>query len=413
MVRKNFIQVFEYQKLRVGESGFKEKHFLAMVKFNEKNSNKFFTPIYNGIQFNSYVGVIRIDKLTLEILPKADRDFLNTQEQKDLWQNILLRMLVVCKHINVDTVSDAFLKKKHNSILDVYLQIYLQELNNLVKKGLIRKYRRTKNNQLALKGKLLFSEHINKNLVHKERFYCEHQVYDKNHLIHQILLKGLLILSKLVDGHMANKVKQMLFEFESINQIEINKSHFDRVRLNRKSHEYKKALNIAKMLILNFSPSINIGTNNMLTLLFNMNRLWEEFIYKTLQKYKSDEFEVIFQNSDLFWEHKSIKPDIVIKSNFSSVTFIIDTKWKIIDSNDPSDDDLKQMFTYNLHWSSTKSLLLYPYVNQKDGSFGNYHYNAVNTGKLQCKVGFTSLVDSGEMKKGEIITKEIFSKFGV
>ena len=95
----------------------------------------------------------------------------------------------------------------------------------------------------------------------------------------------------------------------------------------------------------------------MLTLLFDMNKLWEEYIYRILQKHKPENYSVSPQNSTKFWEHKTIRPDIVIKDD-KGEQFVIDTKWKIVDSNNPSDDDLKQMFTYNLYWKAEKSMLL-------------------------------------------------------
>src|SRR5690554_3796924 len=127
MSHKGFIQVFEYQKLRIGESGFEKNHFDALVKFNERNDNKYFKPIYNGVQFNSYVGVIQIGGLTLEILPKVDKDDSYSSVQKDKWQKVLLKMLEVCKHIQIDSVSETNLKKRNSSILEVYYEMYLNE----------------------------------------------------------------------------------------------------------------------------------------------------------------------------------------------------------------------------------------------------------------------------------------------
>ena len=69
-------------------------------------------------------------------------------------------MLRVCKKIQVDHISETGLKKKNNSILEVYFEIFLNELEQLVKKGLIKKYKRIENNQLSLKGKLVFSKNI-------------------------------------------------------------------------------------------------------------------------------------------------------------------------------------------------------------------------------------------------------------
>lgn len=407
MNKDNFIQVFEYQKIRYDDTNaFKKNHFDAMVLFNEKNQNKYYTIIHKGVLFNSYVGVIQIGGLTIEILPKADK---SDSPDKKSWQGVLLNMLRICKHINIDNVSETNLRKRYNSILEIYFEMYLTEVENLVKRGLIKKYRRVQSNQLALKGKLVFSQNIQRNVVHKERFYCEHQVYDKDHLLHQILLNGLKIIENLADAKLKDKVNRLLFEFEDYKDVAVNSSHFDKIVSNRKNIPYEKALNIAKMLILNYSPNLNSGNNNMLTLLFDMNKLWEEYIYRILQKNKPVGFTVNFQNKTDFWESKTIRPDIVITSD-KEETFVIDTKWKIIDAKKPSDDDLKQMFTYNLHWEAEKSMLLYPLVNQTDTKFGIYHYNGL---KKKCKLGFVSVLEDGQLIKSVDLSTEIFRKFEI
>lgn len=404
MSKKNFIQVFEYQKLKYDENqDFKKHHFDAMVLFNEKNQNKYYTIVHKGVLFNSYVGVIQIGGLTIEILPKADN---SNNPDKGTWQKVLLNMLKVCKHIQVDNVSETNLNKKYNSILEVYFEMYLNELESLIKKGLIKKYRRIQSNQNALKGKLVFSQNIQKNLIHKERFYCEHQLYDKDHLIHQILYRGLLILKDLVNNNLKDKLNRILFEFQDYQQIVINKNHFEKLVNDRKTQPYLRAIDIAKMIILNYSPNLNSGNDNMLTLLFDMNKLWEEYIYRILQKHKPTGYQVSFQNSDKFWEHKTIRPDIVI-TNDQDENFVIDTKWKIINANNPSDDDLKQMFTYNLHWEANKSMLLYPKLNQKDTKFGIYHYNKLDK---KCKLGFVSVIHNDHIIKSVELSSEIFKK---
>lgn len=401
MQNKKFIQVFEYQKLRYHDSvDFRKHHFDAMVKFNELHQNKYFTIIHKGIRFGSYVGVIQIGGLTIEILPKADN---NENPDKNLWQNVLLNMLKVCKHIQVESISETQLKKRYHSILDVYFELYLNEIERLVKKGLIRKYRKNQSNQTALKGKLLFAQNIQQNLVHKERFYCEHQVYDQNHLLQQILHKGLLVLKTFVNDSLKDKLNRLLFEFQEFDHINIQKKHFDKIIIDRKNHDYQKAIDIAKIIILNYSPSLNYGNENLLTLLFNMNALWEEYIFRILQKHKTEEIEVSFQNSDKFWENKRIRPDIVLKTK--DETFVIDTKWKIVEANNPSDDDLKQMFVYNLHWKAEKTLLLYPKTNQDDSNFGTFHYNS-----NKCKLGFIAITHNSTIKKAHLIASEIFSK---
>lgn len=403
MSKNKPIQVFEYQKLKIGQNGFTETHFQSLVLFNEKNGNKYFTAVHKGILFNSYVGVIQIGGLTIEILPKAD----NT-DNKLILRDVLLHMLKECKLIQVDNVSETHLRKRYNSVLEAYYDIYLNEIEYLIKRGLIKKYMKNQSNQLSLKGKLLFSQNIQKNLVHKERFYCSHQVYDRNNIIHQILLKGLSILKHLETKGFTDRINRIMLEFDKIDKVKITSRHFTEIQANRKTKPYTNAIQIARMLILNYSPNISSGNENMLTLLFDMNKLWEEYIFRILYKYKPATYKVSYQNSDKFWENKRIKPDILITKE-NGENFIIDTKWKIVTSNKPSDEDLKQMFVYNLHWESPKSMLLYPQIDQKDSEFGNYKFkynNKIN----QCKLGFVSILNSGRIKKGKQLSDEIFRK---
>lgn len=418
MSSKNFIQVFEYQKLRIETDGFTEKHLNSLVKFNEKNGNKYFTPIYNGVQFNSYVGVINISGFTIEILPKADR---SDEPNKALWQGVLLNMLKVCKHMSIDTVSETGLKRKNNSILEVYFEIFVAELENLVKMGLIKKYRKNESNQLALKGKLMFAKNIQKNLIHKERFYCQHEVYNRDHIKHQIIYKALRILDLLVTNTIRDRVKRLLFEFNEFETKEVTERDFENIKLDRKSAPYTKSLDISKMIILNYSPNLNSGKDQMLTLLFDMNKLWEEYVYRILQKYNDyNVYSISSQSQDKFWEQKTIRPDIVIKNIRTQECYVIDTKWKIVDKNSPSDDDLKQMFTYNLHWKSNKSILLYPKVGQQDSHFGSYHHKPFfeydggfkfiqNT----CKVGFLSVANDQGILDSKVVSEEIMRKLEV
>lgn len=403
------IQVFEHQKLKVNkEIGFSDKHLQSLIIFNENNSSKYFDVIHNGVQFKQYVGIIKIGKVTIEILPKPDKENRDLQAQKKKWQRVLIKMLDVCQKIQIDKVSESLLQKRFNSILDIYFLMFITELENLVQRGLIKKYRRIESNQKSLKGKLLFNKNVQKNLVQKQNFYCESQVYDREHLIHQILYKALLILDNFSLVNLQDRINRLLLEFDGFSNKNISKNDFLKVVLDRKSQPYQKILDISKIIILNYAPDLSLGNDNMLTLLFDMNKLWEEYIYRILQKYKPIGYKVKSQSFQQFWEKKTIRPDIVI-TNPNNQNFVIDTKWKIISNNKPADEDLKQMFAYNLHWKCKKSMLLYPKSNQNDIS-GIYHYNNLDN---KCKLGFIDIIEDNLLKKGDLIVKDIFSKLEI
>ena len=412
------IQVFEFEKLTLNKDlrgrYLEQKELDKQYEYNDKNDNVYFTGIREGVKFKNYVGVIQIGGLTIEILPKTDK---NVSEDSDFsaWHGALLNMLKVCKHINVNSVSEASLKRKNNSILDLYFEMYLDEVQSLLRAGLVKKYRSDSSNVFALKGRLDFNKNIQKNLIHQERFFTEHQVYDYENLVNQIILKGLTILGSLTyNSQLKDKISRLRVSFPEIKEISIQKYHFDKVKENRKTVAYTRALQIAKMIILNYSPDIRSGQENMLTLLFDMNKLWEEYVYRMLLRTKDDNLTVSFQNKQVFWEGRTIRPDLVLirkNDNNDDETFVIDTKWKVLDASNPkpSDNDLKQMYAYNLYWNAKRSMLLYPNSKGIDEKFGNYWKGREVPENNQCKVGFINILDEGNFLNLDI-GEEILSK---
>jgi 5-methylcytosine-specific restriction enzyme subunit McrC len=190
---RRLIRVFEYEILRYpGERDgvpFTEADFRALVRFNEQHGNRYFTVVHRGVQFSHYVGVLQVGNLTLEILPKADQES-PTEESKLRWQRVLLDMLDECRLLKTDTGPAALLHTRPGSVLEVYLQQYLLEVETLLRQGLIKKYRPAEGNQEVLKGSLHFSRHLRENAVHQERFFVRHQTYDRQHPVNQLLCQA-------------------------------------------------------------------------------------------------------------------------------------------------------------------------------------------------------------------------------
>lgn len=392
------IQIFEHERLTLlaNERGEKlsQNELEKLYEFNDKNNNEYFTGIRNGVKFTKFVGVIQIGGLTIEILPKADKKAHADKADFTKWRNALLNMLAICRRIKIDSVSEASLNKRYYSLLELYFDLFLNEVIILLRQGLIKKYRNESSNTNALMGRILFSKNINQNLIHQERFFTTHQVYDYEHTVNQILLKALQILSKIVtNSNIKDRIARVKLDFPEIKEIEITKVHFEKIKESRKTIPYTEALKIAKMIILNYSPDIKNGQENMLALLFDMNKLWEEYIYRMLQRVNMKEYKVFFQNSQKFWESKTIKPDLVVikTAGGTTETFVIDTKWKVIDYRNPLDDDLKQMYAYNIYWDAGKSMLLYPSVDNYPEFFGVFHKGRINGNA--CKLGFIDILD--------------------
>jgi 5-methylcytosine-specific restriction enzyme subunit McrC len=370
-----------------------------LLKLNEYHDGTYFEPIAKGIKFNQYVGVIQVDGLTIEINPKADKD------DDDLkWKGVLLQMLLACGKLKAASAGAAHVKRQHLNLLEVYFELYLLEIESLVRKGLIKQYRKQTKNTTALKGKLEFAGHVRQNLVHKERFYTTHQVYDSNHFLHQVLSKALTIVGQFTKGSRLHDLcNRVLLNFPEVDQKTITAKELNSIQFNRKSRSYTYAIELARLIILNYSPDISGGKEKMLALLFDMNELWEIYITKQVQKAcEGTGIKVSGQESKSFWGNNSLRPDIVLQNGVE--TFIIDTKWKRPDKSSASATDLRQMYAYGRFWNAEKVMLLYP-GKDAENSFKSYETddyfkdNADNHQLIdhQCKMGFVSVLKDGRL----------------
>ena len=409
--KPKFISVFEYQsvtykeKKRHYKSGFTKDIYEAFLSFHDKNpQTPFFELIHDGVRFKNYVGAIQVSGVTIEVLPKAGK-----QGNTAAWQNVLISMLKTCNLLQAKQSGTANLKLRANSVLELYFEMFLNEVESLLHKGLIKKYRKRKGQQRSLKGALLFNEHVSKNVIHKERFFVSYTTYTKNHLLHQIINEALFVINSITfNSVIKDKIGRIKAQFPEVNRINIDASIFNRITENRKHQSYERAISIAKLILLNYRPDIKAGRKDLLAIMFDMNILWEEYIFRLLKKTQSKDFEILAQRKKLFWgESQKIKPDIVLISKETNETFIIDTKWKVVSKNRPSDDDLKQMYVYNHHWSSRRSVLLYPNAGNQKSTSGLFALNLKEDMSHSCQLAFVNVINNSGLN--ENLASEIFS----
>lgn len=399
----NFIQVFEHQSLKVGSSGinskgvsweFGEKTFELLKKYRgNKDKFYFYELINNGVKFRQYVGVLQVGNVTIEVLPKIDKSDSANNEAKDKseWQKVLIGMIKTVNAFDVKHTENANLNIKHNSILELYFEMFIIEVERLLHLGLIKKYRKVEGNLGALKGKLKFNKHICKNVVHKERFYVEYTTYDVDHILHRIIYKTIKLLRKINNNtKLDSKIGSLLLNFPELKDINVSDEIFEKIQFTRKTESYRLAINISKMLLLNYHPDISNGRSDVLALMFDMNSLWEKFVLKTLRQTLTD-CEIKGQSRKDFWKvtngesrNTLLKPDLVITNKNDKNAIIIDTKWKQANNSKdlPSNSDLHQLFAYAIYWKSTKVALLYPGKSSKNVG-GEYNYNT-NCNNIIC-----------------------------
>lgn len=374
---KNYISVFEHESVRFdkGEKRISEVQFKALETYFGDKGVPYYSLIHNGVCFNKYVGVIQIGKFVINVLPKADKNSTSGEEEK--WLRILIGMMRAVGVFEIKSTSESSLKIKPNALLDLYFEMFIKEVEYLHRNGLVKKYRKKEGNVTALKGSLQFSEHIQKNLTHQERFYVAHTTYDIEHKLHFILFKTIRLLKQInTSAGLNSRIGNLLLNFPEMPDIKVTEATFEKLVLNRKTLHYKKAIEIAKLLLLQYHPDLSTGRNHVLALMFDMNKLWEKFVFVSLRKNIDVETKITAQTSKYFWKHENgirsqIRPDIVVNKGKENC-IVFDTKWKNIYNNNPSPEDLRQMYVYHEYYAAKKVALVYPGENStKRGNYFN------------------------------------------
>ena len=361
------ISIFEHQPLRVDGKVFKEEHRSALESIlgnNDEMTFPYYSLIHKGVKFRQFVGVLCVNDLTIEVLPKTEKD----DNGKKYWRERLITMLSKVYKLDVKSPTDAPQRTNTNStILDVFIKRFLDEVDSLLNRGLVKCYHKDEGNRNALKGKLLVGEQLRKNFIHQERFYVRYNTYDYEHVMNCLLRQTIEVAIQATQNvYLKGRACSTLFNFPELKEVVVTPQLFDNLCFDRKTEDYRMAIKLAKLLLLHYVPNRVGKGDKILALMFDMNKLWEEYVYIMLRRHLTD-YEVQAQEEKRFWQRKDggspkrIRPDIVIRKK-GVVVAILDTKWKCPDTT-PSDGDLHQMFVYSKMFNTDKVALAYPSTN--------------------------------------------------
>ena len=372
-MKKEFIlKEFEYLQYKdnTKDNFIKKETFDSLEKFvleNEKTAQYLKITTKNGfgkvLQAQNYVGVIQTkDGTTIEILPKIKNA--TTEKSKD----ILIKMLKTLKNSPFKNLSVANLKSSKIPLFEIFISMFLEELTVLVRNGIKSDYISKEENLKFLKGKLKISEQIKYNTIHKERFFVQYEEFISNRVENRLIKTTLQFLynkSKLNKNQ--QRIREFLFVFDEI-EISYNiKTDFSKIKLNRQMKDYEQVLLWCKTFLLENSFSPYKGYDLAFALLFDMNLLFESFVYSYLKK--SSNFQDIKSQDrthHLAYENGigrfRLKPDIVINGG----KIIADTKWKILSEdkayNGVLQDDMYQLYAYGTKYDNCEKIyLIYPF----------------------------------------------------
>lgn len=365
------VSVIEYE--RVSKDKLKDSDYKHLKNLCFDEQYKDILNCYNGkICFKNYAGVLQLKNDTfIEILPKiCFADSLIDKSRK-----IFTKMIAVLKSDYYKAFSETHISADKFPLLEVFIKIFLDELDNIVKKGLKRNYVKTTENSLFIKGKVKILQNIKYNYLHKEKNYIEYSKYIAN-IPENIILRTCIefLKSKSNDFDNIKRLNQMLFLFDNIPISRNIDVEFKKVCITRLNQYYESALELAKVFLSGNSYLPKQGNTELMSLMFPMQKIFEDYIFFNLRKTCKNNFKKIKAQSHPYYlidSHKkfNLKPDITMDND--DKIMILDTKWKLVDSSKidgkcgVSQSDLYQLYAYGKKYQrktdkNVELYLIYP-----------------------------------------------------
>ncbi len=353
-----------------------------LIKHIKKNIplHKYFKEDWGKIKTRQYCGILNFEDEDYYILPRiANKDSKNI--------DIFIYMLMYAYDIKLSNKQIASCQNENHTILEVFVQMFAQNILNEVKKGLYKEYITKQENLTILKGKYLINENLKYNFT-KNKIYCEYDEFSANNTLNQFFLYAIKELQKYVKDKKLLKQCELIFDEVDSIKIDINRVN---IYFNRLNQRFKISFEIALLLLQKTIPLFLKGEKSF-AFLFDMNILFEKFIAKIINEIEKDvSIPKVYKEFGAL----KLKPDIIVKSK----NLIIDCKYKKIDMKKIDRNDKYQMYAYGNNFEDIKStMLLYPKNLNEDIQIdiSERYYLGDNNKKVELKIKKIDLSFNGK-----------------
>lgn len=344
----------------------------------------------SGIETTSWVGVIKYKNTHFQILPKL---ICNNGDKENILKNLIF-MLSYTKKLDIKTSNEARLSTAKNPFIEILIKEYANSLFECLKRLTPKKYVREEDNLNYLKGKIKFAENIRHNSSNQAKFYCEYDEFSENNILNQLFLFVSTCLYNISnDSNNKKTLKFIINYYSDIRLVRFDRFKAEKIKLSRNQELFKKPFNLAKMFVEKTSVDLSKNKFENITLIWDMNKLFEEFIFEIMKKNES-EFGWTFtaqKGKRLLAgdDNKKRNTYVDIYAENDKDKIILDTKYKIFTGTDDfSNADVFQVSTYCLLHNADKAVLIYPRWNKEVPNVPSFK---LNTDEKDIKINFKTV----------------------
>ena len=323
---------------------------------------------HKEVRFSQYCGVIGLGGDTIEVLPK-----IYSQDNPDAGRGVLLRMLYLARRMSIAPVGAAGINLLQHRLLDVFIQYFCEELFAQLRKGALLRYVHREDNLPVLRGRLLIDRQLKLNGGHQGRLYCAFDELVEDNIYNQYIKCALGVVHGQARSLSAKRAAtELLCRFDGVQDRQPAECRDWKLPERRDAKRFGNVFRQCGWFLRGHVQDVQAGERESLSVLFDMNRLFEDFVAAKLRKETLGRgFRVRAQGPQRHLVHEmdghprfSMKPDITFLAPDGQVLAVLDTKWKTLDSDVDkygiSQGDLYQMVAYGTRYRCSNLILIYP-----------------------------------------------------
>ncbi|KAF0284727.1 McrC family protein [Spiribacter roseus] len=323
---------------------------------------------HRRVKFTQFCGVVQVDGLQVEVLPKLT-PYQTEAQQRDT----LLTMLACAGDLEgVDTLS-AGLATSRTTLLDLFIRHFAHLLERQLQQGLLRDYRDIDDTLDQVRGRIDLVRQQRENLFKPQRLACRYSELIADIPVNRLLHSALrLVISLATSPVLAQQLHGLRMRFSEVSTLASHQRGPTAEQLNRMESRYAPLVALAHLFLDGQFLDARSGRQQAFSLLFDMNRLFERYTASRLRPLvRRHGLKLMEQGPRRYLGHEDtgrgrllMRPDISVMDEFRHPIVILDAKWKRIIERDPmatlTATDLYQMATYASSYNCGSLVLLYP-----------------------------------------------------
>lgn len=308
-----------------------------------------------GVRFQQLVGVVQVGDLVIEILPKVD---VGREETESRWQAFLPDLLRTAGILPAHLPGAALQKLDRGGLLALLVDTFLEDVLRLARQGWVHGYRSDlKRTSVSLRGRVYWPEQLRRYPGLPLAWQLRVTEWSRETPANVLLSNALEVLTRLpLPSATANKVAMLQQELPPPN-LQVQQVALDSLPIERR-RDYARPLRVAQQIVQGAAPALIAGQTPALALLFDMNQLFEHYVFAQLQRAARPGMRVERQTARPFWRQHHLRPDIII--HYSDQRVVLDTKWKLLPHRQPGMEDLRQLYVYQRYFGAARGALVYP-----------------------------------------------------